>query len=73
MKKKQSSIDLILNAFNLLSDSDFKAWMLNNYDVIKAMHKEEIKDAVNSCGYIGGATEEETEQYYNETYGGNNE
>ena len=37
----------------------------------KEMHKEEIIDAVQSCGYIGGANDEETEQYYNEKF--NNE
>jgi len=75
MKKKQSSIDLILNAFNLLSDADFKAWMLNNYDEIKTMHKEEVikanRDGVDMViaeeKYITG------EHYYNETFGGNNE
>jgi hypothetical protein len=63
----QSSVDFILNAFNLLSDSDFKAWMLNNYDDIKAMHKEEITDA-----YIDGHSTwgegRNAEQYYNETF-----
>jgi len=39
----------------------------------KAMHKDEIINAVQSCGYIGGATDEEAEEYYNETFGGNNE
>ena len=38
---KQSSVDLIFNAFNLKSDLDFKAWMLNTQDAIKKMHKEE--------------------------------
>ena len=44
MEKKQSSVDFIFNAFNLLSDADFKAWLLNNYDVIKEMHKQEMKE-----------------------------
>jgi hypothetical protein len=73
--KKQSSVDFIFNAFNLLSDSDFKAWMLNNHGVIKAMHKEEIQDA-----WLNGMKGEmiaplsmnnykpEAEQYYNETF-----
>ena len=65
---KQSSVDFILNAFNLLSDCDFKSWMLNNYDVIKAMHKEEITDA-----YIDGNSTwgegRNAEQYYNDTFG----
>ncbi len=78
--KKQSSVDFIFNAFNLLSDSDFKAWMLNNHGVIKAMHKEEIQDA-----WLNGMKGEmiaplsmnnykpEAEQYYNETFWCNNE
>ena len=47
---KQSSIEFIFNASNLLSDADFKAWMLNNHDVIKAMHQKEIIEA-----YVYGA------------------
>jgi hypothetical protein len=35
----------------------------------KQMEKEQIKDAAKSCNYIGGATNIEAEQYYNETYG----
>jgi len=71
MEKKQSSVDLILNAFNLLSDADFKAWMLNNYDEIKAMHKEEVESAwINS---LTKGDYHSSEEYYNETYGGNNE
>ena len=30
--------------------------------------KEQIKDAAKSCNYIGGATNTEAEQYYNETF-----
>jgi hypothetical protein len=30
--------------------------------------KEQTKDAAKSCNYIGGATNIEAEQYYNETY-----
>jgi len=35
----------------------------------KQMGKEQIKDAVQSCNFIGGATDIEAEDYYNETYG----
>jgi hypothetical protein len=35
----------------------------------KQMEKEQIKDAVQSCNFIGGATDIEAEDYYNETYG----
>jgi hypothetical protein len=30
--------------------------------------KEQIVDAAKSCNYIGGATNIEAEEYYNETY-----
>lgn len=72
-----SSVDFIYNAFNLLSDADFKAWMLNTHDFIKAMHKEEIEvaqsiaiskaDMTNNRGYF------DAEKYYNETFGGSHE
>ena len=71
--KKQSSVDFILNAFNLLSDSDFKAWMLNNHDEIKAMHKEEIVKAYNQSWHLRDKPYETAEKYYKETFGGNNE
>lgn len=29
--KKSTTVQLIFEKFNLLSDSDFKSWMLNNY------------------------------------------
>ena len=69
--KKQSSVDFIFNAFNLLSDSDFKAWMLNNYDDIKAMHKEEIVETARYYFHERGKLT--PQQLYNETFGGNNE
>jgi hypothetical protein len=72
--KKQSSIEFIFNAFNLLSDSDFKAWMLNNHDDIKAMHKEEIMESWkhgNLPTFLGRVLT--AQQYYNETFGGQDE
>ena len=65
-----SSVDFIYNAFNLLSDADFKAWMLNTHDFIKAMHKEEIANAWNDGhteGMEGGYCTT-YEEYYNETF-----
>ena len=35
------------------------------FEQAKEMHREEIKDAVDSCGY-----QDESEYYYNETFGG---
>lgn len=72
---KQNSVDFLLNAFNLLSDSDFKSWMLNNYDVIKAMHRKEIEGAYGhgqNNGYMYAnlkAIPISKEDYFNRTFG----
>lgn len=78
--KKQSSVDFIFNAFNLLSDSDFKAWMLNNHGVIKAMHQKEHGEtwdiAMEQYCKRGGNVSrawEDFDEYYNKQFGGNNE
>lgn len=42
--KKQTAVQLILSKFNLLSDSDFKSWMLNNYDELIQMEREQIEE-----------------------------
>jgi predicted CopG family antitoxin len=59
--------DLLMIYGKSLEDND----LIEIIKQAKAMRKEEIINAVQSCGYIGGATDEEAEQYYNETYGGN--
>ena len=60
--KKQSSIEWLEWQINLgLSERG----LISAFKEAKAMHKEEIKDAVNSCGY-----QDEAEYYYNETFGG---
>lgn len=64
--KKQSSIELFAIA---LYEKGFLKGNGNEINDLleehKAMHKEEIKDAVNSCGY-----QDEADYYYNETFGG---
>ena len=80
---KQSSIDWIIkqlifktefenlpNQYVLMSDKDIDSII----EQAKAMHKEEIKQAImfGDCrGQIG--TYATSEHYYNQTFGGNNE
>ena len=75
--KKQTAVKTIFKKFNLMSDADFKSWMLNNHDELERMEKGQIEDA-----HIEGQrvfdnyqhtqwTTDQAEQYYNETYGGN--
>jgi hypothetical protein len=40
---KQTAVSLIFEKFNLLSDFDFKSWMLNNYDKLFEMEKEQLE------------------------------
>jgi hypothetical protein len=40
---KQTAVSLIFEKFNLLSDFDFKSWMLNNYDELFEMEKEQLE------------------------------
>jgi hypothetical protein len=66
MSNKQSSVDLLATYIKGISS-------LNCDEIIeqaKAMHKEEIKDAWYD-GISGGQCGD-SEQYYNETYGGSN-
>jgi hypothetical protein len=53
---KQTAVELIFENFNLLSDKDFKTWMLNTYYHLKDMEKEQIgytKEDVLKAGEIG--------------------
>lgn len=69
---KQSSIewavdqliekDLLMIYGKPLEDND----LIGILKQAKAMHKEEIKNAIQLFGYMGA--EEEAEQYYNETF-----
>jgi hypothetical protein len=70
MEKKQTAMKVLME------------WMIEESQVIPvdpgdvyqkakellAMEKEQIISAAKSCNYIGGATNIEAEQYYNETY-----
>jgi len=41
---KQTAVQLILDKFSLLSDGDFKYWMINNYDELIEMEQAQIED-----------------------------
>lgn len=82
MEKKQSSIEWLENEIDFIlttysyNSQDFH---LNKaFEQAKAMHKDEIVEAYYmgdrySCACYDHTTEEDGEQYYNETFGGNNE
>jgi hypothetical protein len=65
--------------FSLLGEFENKALpsykIMDLFEQAKAMHKEEIINA-HTIGYViggGNGYIHEPEQYYNETFGGNNE
>ena len=77
--KKQNSVDWLISC--ITEDQMVKAKSLNEwleiFEQAKAIHKEEIVDAYIECwmndGGNGFHKVKEAEQYYNETFGGNNE
>ena len=75
---KQSSIDKFIEAI-MKHDKSFKEFYGAEIEQAKAMHKEEIIESVkygfNKEYYTPNYREQQElfEQYYNETYGGNNE
>ena len=74
---KQTAVQLILDKFSLLSDGDFKYWMINNYDELIEMEREQIDnfiDFINERHFNQFIiSKDEAEIYYNETYGGQDE
>jgi len=66
MEKKEISIYWLLDKIITKKHTDSELNYI--FQQAEAMHKKEIIDAINSCGY-----QDEAEYYYNETYGGNNE
>jgi hypothetical protein len=72
MQKKQTAVDLLVNILN----KEGFAPVLTNEEIqqAKQMEKEQIEDA-HEIGYINGGNHKSVngEQYYNETYGGQEE
>ena len=61
-KKKQTAVEWLEEVLYFLDRKDL-------FDKAKEMEKDQIIDAVLEYRAIGICTEEEAEQYYNETYG----
>ena len=73
----KSSIDLFWNQlpeilpFSVDTETAVKLW--GAFEQAKAMHKEEIINAIIYGDRFEGCYGLDSEQYYNETFGGNNE
>lgn len=78
-KKIQSSVDWLISC--ITEDQMVKAKSLNEwleiFEKAKAMHKDEIENAQSIAISNADMTKNrgyfDTEQYYNETFGGDNE
>jgi len=77
----KTAVQLILDKFNLLSDNDFKSWMLNYHDELIQMERERIIHA-NTQGRLYNSNGEswkvedaeyEANEWYVKTYGGQDE
>ena len=72
MAAEQTTIELIFEQHNLLSDADFTSWMLNNYDELKDQHKLEVMGAYDigqEDAYESGFSNKGAIAFYKETYG----
>jgi hypothetical protein len=68
-KNKQSSIDWFLD--ELIKEGYIKRLPVTQLQQAKAMHKQEIENSYDYMRCIGSFTN--GKEYYNETFGGNNE
>ena len=70
--KKQSSVEWLEEQFNTIREQGNIEIEKLIWQQTKAMHKEEITDAYID-GHSTWGENTNAEQYYNETFGGNNE
>jgi hypothetical protein len=70
--KKKTAVEYILYKLNLLSDNDFKSWMLNHYDELIQMEQEQM-GAAFIIGGLNWETPLTFSEYYREIYGGQDE
>ena len=75
---KQSSVEFFLyEMFSLLGEFENKALpsykIMDLFEQAKAMHKEEIKEALIDGSMNSTLVEYRIPHYYNETFGGKNE
>lgn len=71
MSNKQSSIEFIIKS--LMSRNLYTKELLEEFEQAKAMHKQEMKDFYFKGWHrFKGNRDEDFDEYYNETYGGNN-
>ena len=61
---KQTAVEFLVDNLHYLHSTKWDDIL----EQAKEMEKEQIIDAVLSSGYVGGATLEESEDYYNENY-----
>ena len=76
MEKKQSSLDYLIEQLFKTRNNSTEVKETNSESIIeqaKAMHKEEIINATIYGDRFEGCYGLDSEQYYNETFGGNNE
>ena len=70
---KQSSVEWLYFAMEGFIHKSCRVHFVEYFEKSKAMHKEEIKDALIDGSMNSTLIEYRIPQYYNETFGGNNE
>ena len=70
---KQSSVEWLYFAMEGFIHKSCRVHFVEYFEKAKAMHKEEIKDALIAGSMNSTLIEYRIPQYYNETFGGNDE
>lgn len=65
---KQTVVDVIFDNFNLLSDAEFKSWMLNKYDELKAMEKEQHLESYRVGNTFTNSASLDFKDFFDEHY-----
>jgi hypothetical protein len=68
--KQQTAVDWLIQKIKEKNGEEYFSYIAEFEIPAKEMHKQEIVDALKSnvAMYIGGPTEKEIEEYYNETF-----
>jgi hypothetical protein len=70
---KQNSVQWLIEKYTIVCGLGSKELMKEHIDRAKAMHKEEIRQTYQKGYNDADFSYYEPEQYYNETFGGNND
>ena len=68
MKREKTAVEFLYEFVQLKLTNEQQMQFEGLFHQAKQMEKEQIEEAAKSCNYIGGATDQEAEDYYESKY-----